>query len=93
MRDRATAKVCSNEHQQEEGPEKTFSREMEKLPRSSIHGESIRKNQESCHYRFFAVLRQIRYLCGEGDGAKTNSPNASGTWKFGTAVRVGLQAE
>lgn len=33
------------------------------------------------------------YLRQEGEGIKTNSPNASGTWKLGTVVMVGRHAE
>ena len=55
-----------------------------------FHGKSIGKNVASHQRRAAQAFRYFRRLLSP---VKTNSPNASGTWKFGTAVPVGLHAE
>ena len=90
---RTAAGECDRVQKQEEGSEKTPRRKMAEIPVSIIHGESIRKKKEGCQPGSFALLRPMRYFLGRSDDRKTNSPNASGTWKLGAGVRVGCQAE
>jgi hypothetical protein len=64
-----------------------------KMPQSAIHGKSIRKNQQGYQPGYYLRPVKFRYFRGVGSYAKTNSPNAAGTWKLGAGVRVALQAE
>jgi hypothetical protein len=51
------------------------------------HGKSIGKNRAA-----HQCAKAFRYFGALWSMVKTNSPKASGTWKFGAAVPVGLHA-
>ena len=57
-----------------------------------FHRKSIGKNAPS-HQCRREIPQPFRYSRRLSSLVKTNSPKASGTWKFGTAVPVGLHAE
>ena len=62
--------------------------------RELCHGKSIGKNS-ALHQSPLQIPRTqqpFRYFGRLSSPVKTNSPKASGTWKFGTAVPVGLHA-
>lgn len=68
---------------------------LEMMSRRELgHGKSIGKNS-AVHQSSLAIPRAqqpFRYFERFSSLVKTNSPKASGTWKFGTAVPVGLHA-
>jgi hypothetical protein len=90
---RAAASECDNGQKREKSSEKSLRSKIPKMAYTSFHRESIRKKNEGCQSRSSEPDQQVCYFRGSGDGAKTNSPNASGTWKLGAGVPVGCQAE
>src|SRR5260370_10497187 len=77
----------------EKNLEKSLRHKIRKMLWSSFHVESIGIIHDGCQPCSSAPLEEVRCFRGIGLGAKINSPNASGTWKLGSAVRVGCQAE
>ena len=62
--------------------------------RELCHGKSIGKNSavHQSPLQIPPTQGSFRYFGRPSSLVKTNSPKASGTWKFGTAVPVGLHA-
>lgn len=68
---------------------------LEMMSRRELdHGKSIGKNSALHQSPLQIPLTQQPFLYFRllSSPVKTNSPKASGTWKFGTAVPVGLHA-
>jgi hypothetical protein len=70
-----------------------FQQEVQSKRHKLFHGKSIGKKRAARQPLAFSLVLQTRYFIGASRAVNINSPNASGTWKFGTRVPVGRHAE